>query len=361
MKPRQYPVPKVLQSSSFGPLATLDEMELVAIRPTPAGKWAAKVLARENDRLLDELLGDDTRLPLGVMAPNEPHEIVMALVNSRGEVLTEGGVEWRQVPEEELGGLLAGGTLQLSEHEVAYVVRAFREGVSGVVLQPTLPLAFLAAGPDMTAEAPPAGVTDLPEGAITVAIVDSLDKDAVLELLAVAPGPAVYRRNNGQWHADAGWLRVMTSVTPPPMVKVEDETLLASVVQQVDEATVDVEFEELSTADAKLYSPVRASAYLDELTTERMERAVALNLSLVAVAGRQLTPKDVKSTERLRKYWLYGKGAAKIRWGTPGAWRRCYRNLVKHLGPRVTPGYCTNLSKRLGGPGIATHVGSKRK
>src|SRR5690606_25528841 len=80
--------------------------------------------------------------------------------------------------------------------------------------------------------------------------------------------------------------------------------------------------------------------------------------SLVAVAGRELTPKDVASTERLKRYWTIGKGAAKIRWGTPGAWRRCYRHLVKYVGPKIAPGLCTNLSQRLGGPGVATHVTS---
>jgi 2'-5' RNA ligase len=43
--------------------------------------------------------------------------------------------------------------------------------------------------------------------------------------------------------------------------------------------------------------------------------------------------------ERLRRYWTRGKGALKIRWGTKGDWRRCYRQLFKYMGPRAA-GYC---------------------
>lgn len=347
VKPRQYPVPKALQSSSFGPMATLDDMEIVATWNSPAGAWAAKVLARENDRLLDEMLGEDTRLPVGVLASGEEREVVTGLVNVNGETWKDRSWQLPQEPEPEQR------LINLSEEEVAYVARALNEGADGVVLQSSLPVAFLSA---LVAAGP---VDAPPEGSVPVAIVDALDKDAVLELLAIAPGPVAYRRNDGAWHQDSGWLRVVGSVAPPPMVKL-DESLLASVTQQVDEATAGVEFEELTTADAKLYSTV-ASGYLEELRQEEEEAAVKVTMALLAVAGRELSPADVKNTEKLRRYWLYGKGAAKIRWGTPGAWRRCHRNLIKHLGPKMTPGYCTNLSKRLGGPGIATHVGSKRK
>lgn len=32
-------------------------------------------------------------------------------------------------------------------------------------------------------------------------------------------------------------------------------------------------------------------------------------------AGRELTPGDAASTERLMRYWAEGEGAAKIQWG----------------------------------------------
>jgi hypothetical protein len=49
--------------------------------------------------------------------------------------------------------------------------------------------------------------------------------------------------------------------------------------------------------------------------------------------------------EKLRRYWTYGKGAAKIRWKTPGDWTRCYKQLAKYMGPRAK-GYCAFVTRR---------------
>jgi hypothetical protein len=57
---------------------------------------------------------------------------------------------------------------------------------------------------------------------------------------------------------------------------------------------------------------------------------------LVAAGGAD---RNRGNAERLRRYWLKGPGAAKIRWGTPGDWKRCVSNLSKYLGPRAK-GYC---------------------
>ena len=47
-------------------------------------------------------------------------------------------------------------------------------------------------------------------------------------------------------------------------------------------------------------------------------------------------------TERLRRYWTKGKGAAKIRWGTPGDFNRCRSQLAKYVKPIYLNGYCAN-------------------
>jgi hypothetical protein len=44
----------------------------------------------------------------------------------------------------------------------------------------------------------------------------------------------------------------------------------------------------------------------------------------------------------LKRYWLQGAGAAKIGWGTPGAFKRCVSNLREHF-PQATEGLCANL------------------
>jgi 8-oxo-dGTP pyrophosphatase MutT (NUDIX family) len=49
--------------------------------------------------------------------------------------------------------------------------------------------------------------------------------------------------------------------------------------------------------------------------------------------------------ESLRKWYVSGEGAAKIRWGTPGDFMRCVRLAEKHMTPDHAKGYC-NLRHR---------------
>lgn len=52
----------------------------------------------------------------------------------------------------------------------------------------------------------------------------------------------------------------------------------------------------------------------------------------------------------LQRYWLAGKGAAKIRWNTPGDFLRCVRHLIKYF-PKDPKGLCNILhTKATGGP-----------
>jgi hypothetical protein len=61
------------------------------------------------------------------------------------------------------------------------------------------------------------------------------------------------------------------------------------------------------------------------------------------------------STEHLMNYWAHGEGAAKIRWGEPGDFDRCVRELDKYVGPGIVRGLCSNLHRRATGfnPGDA--------
>jgi hypothetical protein len=68
-----------------------------------------------------------------------------------------------------------------------------------------------------------------------------------------------------------------------------------------------------------------------------------------------------KETQRLRTYWTRGKGAAKIRWGAPGDFNRCRRQLAKYVpNPEYLAGTCANLHKEAMGiwPG---QEGGKRR
>jgi hypothetical protein len=64
----------------------------------------------------------------------------------------------------------------------------------------------------------------------------------------------------------------------------------------------------------------------------------------------------------LKRYWGQGAGAARIRWGTPGDFTRCSRQLSKYLGPRAK-GYCARLHREQTGawPGDRRNAGMRRR
>lgn len=63
-------------------------------------------------------------------------------------------------------------------------------------------------------------------------------------------------------------------------------------------------------------------------------------------AGGTMPEWDQELQSRLRgpllRYWLHGKGAAKIRWGTKGDFMRCVRHIRKYF-PKNPKGECANL------------------
>jgi len=159
---------------------------------------------------------------------------------------------------------------------------------------------------------------------IYMAVVDEDDPRAVTALVSLiaandkSNAPMTYSRQNGKWVRDPEMLADLNSATPPPVVPLDSETL-NSVLIQVDET-----------------QGVTASVALTVLFG---------NQPLVAAGG---VDRNRGKAEELRKYWTRGKGALKIRWGTPGDWTRCYRNLSKYMGTRAK-GYCALRHKEMNG------------
>ncbi|MFF4777544.1 hypothetical protein ACFY05_32275 [Microtetraspora fusca] len=79
------------------------------------------------------------------------------------------------------------------------------------------------------------------------------------------------------------------------------------------------------------------------------------------VPGVADTPEDERSVARLKRWYLTGEGAAKIRWNTPGDWERCVRIAGKHMPPERAKGFCANLHHAATGqwPGPNAHGGRK--
>jgi hypothetical protein len=167
------------------------------------------------------------------------------------------------------------------------------------------PKGFTSAGEQQVVELTP-DTSDVPP--VYMAVVAPDDAQAVMDLIALVPKnsqsetPTTFKRKDAQWIKDEGILNDLNSPTPPPVIVLDNNTL-ADVLGQMDGP-------EAATASAIV--------------------------SMMAAGG---IDKNRGNAEELRQYWLRGKGAAKIRWNTPGDWTRCVRQLSKYMGPRAK-GYC---------------------
>ena len=158
---------------------------------------------------------------------------------------------------------------------------------------------------------------------IYMAVVANDDPQAVMELISLVPAnsqsttPVTFKRQPGKWVKDERILSDLKSPTPPPVVVLDNE-MLSEVVSQID-------------------GTVTASAI-----------ALSNNILLQAMIAAGGADRNRGNAEKLRRYWTIGRGGMKIRWGTPGDWTRCVRNLRKYLGPRAK-GYCALRHKEMNG------------
>lgn len=173
-----------------------------------------------------------------------------------------------------------------------------------------------------------------------LAIVSPDDPAAVMDVVALVPKspttttPVLYERKEGKWARNDQILADLKSFSPPPVVELDDQEVLNDVLKQTDQAS----------------PSVQASAYdFSILWEKRIE-------PILAAGGLD---RNRGNAEKLRRYWVRGEGAAKIRWGQPGDWKRCVKYLSKHLGPRAK-GYCQLRHKEALGYYTSTHAKKER-
>lgn len=154
-----------------------------------------------------------------------------------------------------------------------------------------------------------------------LAIVTEENPQDVVDLVALVPAsatstePIAYTRKDDKWVRDDQTMADLRSSTKPPVIELDKESLNDVLLQMSEaEKTPSKSVEEFST----------------------LENINAIFDAFVAAGG---VDRNRGNAEELRRYWTSGKGAAKIRWGTPGDWTRCVRQLSKYMGPRAK-GYC---------------------
>ena len=173
-----------------------------------------------------------------------------------------------------------------------------------------------------------------------LAIVSPDDVQAVMDMVAIVPAtkdstdPVTYKRVDGEWVEDEQILADLQSPAPPPVVEIKQKDVLNDVLSQVD--------------DLKNESLTAAALFVRFWSASSNE----INSAITAAGGLD---RNRGNAEALRRYWTRGKGALKIRWGTPGDWTRCVRQLRKYMGPRAK-GYCQLRHKEVTG----VYTGDKR-
>lgn len=121
---------------------------------------------------------------------------------------------------------------------------------------------------------------------------------------------------------------------------------------------------EIEAEDARreLWEKDRAES-LEAEKIRRLQMQPVLRMS-AALAKKQaaqagLTADAVPHTmmpPALLKYWVRGRGAAKVRWGEPGDYNRCRRELSRYVHPEQIDGLCAELHKLATGLWTSEHA-----
>lgn len=435
----------------------VDRIRWALFGGTPMQRWSGKVLVasaqKVQDRLTQTLTDLDYKSDLTYIGICDAQDdsLVRTLVrvgtdHTQWERWSPADKHWEPI---DYGDISTYDAFELDEELTAVTAAALAE-TDGLLLMFDEPIARLPFEP-ITAAAP-----DDVQGVHYYAVVDSTDTSAVMNVVAISPGPVVRTRQAGKWTVDDKTLGLLTGIQPPPLVELDPQQL-KMVLAQVDSGAVAAQenpdnveslgnedainaknqaaaagddggqgpvsgtdavaasglvtaiFEYESMRDAELgmiaglegalddydsqkrsefdaaMDRLRESGTDDEITAlQRSESArrdelagtresLSIRREAADIRCRKLTAEAVLASasdtrirqhvietlvnavpitaatggadrnrgnaEVLRRYWLHGKGALKIRWGTSGDWTRCYRHLRKYLGVRAK-GYC---------------------
>lgn len=264
---------------------------------------------------------------------------------------------------------------------------------------------------DQAVEDAATGPTD---EALYFAIVDEIDKTAVLDAIAIVKSngqPSAFIRSGGAWVASPDTMTLLQGATPPTVAELPDPATVKTVLEQIDthdaggDTTADPEEAELpqpgevaiaasgyALADGSytiidvedLKEAVVASGATPDIFVKAhiRKRARALNrMDVVPADWREFSLAEIGelsaarnaygefgeiitasgapghggSEAQLRAYWTTGKGALKIRWGTKGDLTRAHKHLAKYVGPQRAWGLAQSYHRSLFGVYNHTH------
>lgn len=369
--------PDALTSRVAAGLVTAWDLFELEHSPEPSvASWAVSTLdsvVAAADAEMDAALGcqdcEDTGF-YGIAAAGDPDTLV-GLVKREGEngyqALAADGT-WADWAEDN-------ATLEVLDLDTAGdLAAALTSGAGALIRRWSWPLAFLPPeavvasttvaeliSAEQASTPQSEGVKTDPEW-VTYGVVDDVDPGALLDIVRLKGVDEVQRMVDGTWQPDDDLL-VDDTVPLVPLAAGLVQTLLARAfpADQKCEYCTQPATQRILHSEGMAYI-VCCDEHLDKAkdaaihcTPDGSEDPSNINWIHPAnqdavaagalLADAPLTVSPNPKAERLRRYWSTGKGGAKLRWGMPGDWRRCYRHLRKYMGLRAK-GYCQNLHKR---------------
>lgn len=219
---------------------TLDDAEVMekVFHGTLAGSWASGIVAAVDAEMTEVT---------GTAFLDADYHIV-------GVMLADGEIVGEQTENVVTG---------LDRPDACFALRAFWQGFDRVRPMPLPPVAMFdvlrGLAPDGTRLLPDAvtaaaAVADIPDGAKVFVEVDPAQPEVVYDVWAVAPsdspgGIGIWRRHDGQWLDDPGWLSALRSDDPPNLLYLpNDSEILPDLLSQVDTATSGKQFDALAAS-----------------------------------------------------------------------------------------------------------------
>lgn len=234
-----YPIPD--KFSEYGTHINHDKLETASLSPTDFGRWAAKVVTKENDAIgyTEDIKGLYTQL-------DSQSVLVAGLVQSSDAILLEN----------------SSSLMDLSSRQVAQVIRAQAAGYNAVIFASGSPKGFV--------DTESKEVSSI-EG-LRLYKANSYDPSSILDLYLVTMND-IFIRHDGRWLSHDG----LSSVVSSSNIYTLPEKYYSSAENSVDLATKGLKYEKIRS---QLNPVISSSIFLTDLYKESSRISALCNISL---------------------------------------------------------------------------------
>lgn len=242
-----YPIPD--KFSEYGTHINHDRLETASLSPTDFGRWATKVVTKENDAVgyTEDIKGLYTQL-------DSQSVLVAGLVQSSDAILLEN----------------SSSLMDLSSRQVAQVIRAQATGYDAVIFASGSPKGFVDS--DSTEASSTEG--------LRLYKANSYDPSSILDLY-LATTDDIFIRHDGRWLSDDG----LSSIVSSSNIYTLPEKYYSSAENSVDLATKGLKYEKTRN---QLSPVVSSSIFLTDLYRESSRISALCSISLCQAYSEEI-------------------------------------------------------------------------